>query len=195
MAEQPIVLNDLQLARMALKDPRSEETVLRRVYPRIFQMIRFAVGDKKQVDDIAQVAALEVVKGLKRYGGLGSIESWAGRIAFRTAMRVLKRQRKKEPTLMPLLDEDIASHVTPETSMSQRQLFSALVSKMDNIPTKRRVPLLLHLAYGYTVNEVSEMTEVSPNTVKDRLKTAIRELQTILDENPGLRTAMLEEFS
>jgi RNA polymerase sigma factor (sigma-70 family) len=194
MADKPVFLSDLQLTRMALKDPRSEEIVLRRVYPRIYQIVRFAVGSRRQMDDIAQVAAMEVVKSLNRYGGIGSLEAWAGRIAYRTACRFMKRQRKPAMTLMPLQDRDVPNNETPEKSMARRQLFEAFLSKMDDIPEKRRVPLLLHLAFGYTVNEVSELTQTPTNTVKDRLKVAFRELQAILDEHQNLWAAMLEEL-
>ncbi len=194
MAEKPIALEDLELARKALEDPKSEEILLRRVYPRIFQIVRLAAGNRRQVEDIVQLAAMEVAKSLKWYRGLGSIEAWAGRIAYRTTMRFVKKQQKTKLMTMPLLDHDVPSHETPERSVSRRQLFEALLSKMARIPEKRRVPLLLHLAYGYTVGEVSELTEASPNTVKDRLKTAFREFQAILDEHPGLVATMLEEL-
>jgi DNA-directed RNA polymerase specialized sigma24 family protein len=69
------------------------------------------------------------------------------------------------------------------------------LEKLSIIPEKRRVPLLLHLAHGYTVREVAEMTETSPNTVKDRLKTALREFRGIMADDPALMTTILEEVS
>jgi RNA polymerase sigma-70 factor (ECF subfamily) len=192
--DAPIFLSDLQLARKALSDSRTEEALLRRVYPKIYKVVRITVGCQNHLDDIAQLAAMEVARSLDRYGGRGSLEAWAGRIAYRMAMRVIKRQRKKEMGRMPLFDRDRPNNETPEKLISRRQLFENFVSKMGKIPAKRRVPLFLRLAYGYTVKEVSELTDASPNTVKDRLRTAFRELQTVLDENPGLVTAMLEEL-
>ena len=194
MADTPIFLSDLQLVQKALKDPKSEEAVLRRVYPRINQIVRLSAGNRRQVEDIAQIAAIEVAKSLKWYRGLGSIEAWAGRIAYRTTLRCLKRQQKPEACLTPLLDNNLPNNETPEKTASRRQLFETLLSKMNSIPEKRRVTLLLHLAFGYTVREVSELTDVSPNTVKDRLKTAFREFQKILDEHPTLVATMLEEL-
>jgi DNA-directed RNA polymerase specialized sigma24 family protein len=81
---------------------------------------------------------------------------------------------------------------TTERTALHRQLFDALMEKLKCIPPKRRVPLLLHLALGYSVREISEINEVSPNTVRHRLKMAFREFQTVLDENPALVSSMLE---
>jgi RNA polymerase sigma factor (sigma-70 family) len=136
---------------------------------------------------------MQVLKSLESFGGLGSIESWAERIAYRTAMRSMKREQKKNTLHFSLEEEDIPNRETPEKTVSRRQLFETLVSHLEGIPAKRRIPLLLHLAYGYTVDEVSKLTEASPNTVKARLKIAFRELRVILDKHPNLRAAMLED--
>lgn len=95
---------------------------------------------------------------------------------------------------MPFFEQDLSSGETPEKSTSRRQLFDVLIDKLNVIPNKRRVPLLLHIAYGYTIREISEMLDVSPNTIKDRMKTAFREFQSVLDENPNLIATMLEDL-
>ena len=110
-------------------------------------------------------------------------------------MKTLKKERQRDRLLYPFSEEDVPSDENPEKSVSRRRVFETLLSKMEKIPTKRRIPLLLHLAYGYTVSEVADLTEVSPNTVKDRLKTAYREMRAILNDHPSLRAAMLEEIS
>lgn len=196
--KSPVVLDDYRLAQTALQDPKAEEQLLRRVYPKILQIARCVVGSHRQADDIAQLAAMEVVRSLAGFTGTGSIEAWAGRIACRVTMKTLRRDRHKERLFVPLADESIPGDddtENPETTVTRRQLFEILIAKMETIPAKRRVPLLLHLAHGYTVSEVAELTEVSPNTVKDRLKTAYRELRAILDAHPRLRAAMVEELS
>jgi len=194
MIETPISLTDLQLAQRALKDRKSEEMLLRRVYPRIVQIVRMATENASQSADYAQLAAIEVVRSLKSYRGIGSLESWAGRIAYRTAMRGTVRQRRKESGTMPLLDYDAVDRETPEKSISRRQLFETLMENMSVIPENRREPLLLHLAFGYSVREVSQMTDSPVDTVKYRLKIAFREFQSILDAHPEFARTMTEEL-
>ncbi len=189
----PISLNDLQLARMARRDAMAEEELFSRVYPRIFKIARLTVGDRRRAEDIAQIAAMQVFKSLDSFRGTGSIEAWAERIAYRTAMRFIKREKKKNPMHFALNDEDLPHRETPEKVVSRRQQFERLVGKLESIPEKRRVPLLLHLAYGYTVGEVSDLTDASPNTVKARLKKGFRELRAILEEHPNILATMGED--
>ncbi len=189
----PISLNDLQLAQSALKDAKAEEKLFCRVYPRILKIVWLVLGDGRHTEDIAQVAAMQVFKSLESFRGLGSIEAWAERIAYRTTMRAIKKEKKKNAMFFSLKEKDGVHNETPEKTVSRRQLFEILVNKMERIPQKRRIPLLLHLAYGYTVREVSELTETSQNTIKARLKTGFRELRAVLDENPNLLAAMEED--
>lgn len=197
MVEQkiPNSMSDIELARMAREDTKAEEALLRRLYPKIFQIAWSVVGSRWLADDVAQVAAVQVLKSLHGYSGVGSLESWAGRIAYRVSMRMVVSERQRKKKMFPLLEEKVSVEEGTEKSLSRRILYEKLVGKMDTIPRKRRIPLLLHLAYGYTVGEVAELTDASPNTVKDRLKTAYKELQTIVEEHPTLRAAMLEEIS
>ena len=194
--DSPAFLNDYNLVQQALNDMQVTEVVLRRVYPKICQVVQSVVGCAQDIDDIAQLAAMEVARCLDRYHGRGSLEAWAAKIAYRKAARVTKREWKKKMPTVPI-DVDILADTDtsdPEKSMSREQLLNTFLSKMSGIPSIRRIPFLLHMLYGYTVKEVSELTDASTHTVKDRLKTASREFQLILEKNPRLVTAMLEEM-
>lgn len=190
---RPTLVDDLQLARTAQRDPKAADVVFRRIYPRIFRVVRATVREHRQVEDVAQLAAMQVMKSLGSFGGSGTIEAWAERIAFRTAVRAIRREMKRPTTLFSIVDHDASNLETPESSLARRQLFEELIGEMQRIPSKRRVPLLLHLVYGYTVGEVSEITDSSLNTVKARLRIGFRELREILTEYPHLRDGMLEE--
>ena len=188
-------LEDLKLARLARQDVKMEEVLLRRLYPKIFQIAWTVVGSRWLADEVAQHAALQVLKSLDSYSGVGSLESWAGRITCRVSSKIIKKERRNK-RLIPLDEESRASVAEPmDNALSRRKVFEKLAHEMESIPRKRRVPLQLHLVYGYTVNEVAELTSSSPNTVKDRLRTAYKELRSIMEENPHLRVAMLEAIS
>ena len=181
-----ISLNDLQLAQSALTDTKAKEKLFYRVYPRILRIVWLVLGDGRRADDVAQIAALQVFRRLDIFRGMGTIESWAERIAYRTATKESKKEKKRNAMFLTLKEGDGVHRETPEMAASKRQLFEMLISKVKCIPEKRRVPLLLHLAYGYTVREVSTLTATSQNTIKARLKLGYRELRAILDQNPDL---------
>lgn len=56
----------------------------------------------------------------------------------------------------------------------------ALVEYLAELPETRRVALVLRHVLGYSVEEIAELTEVSPNTVKDRLLQAREQVRKTL---------------
>ncbi|MBN2717379.1 MAG: sigma-70 family RNA polymerase sigma factor [Deltaproteobacteria bacterium] len=192
---EKIFLADVALAGSAQTDSVAAEALLRRIYPKIFQVVHSLVQNRENVDDMAQQSAIEVMKSLSNYAGRGSIEAWAGRIAYRVTKRTIKSERLRMRLMQPLSEDRAAPDCSPEESVSRSRLYDMLVGKMAQIPEKQRVPLLLHVAYGYTVDEVAQITDSSRNTVKYRLKSGYRVMREILAANPALRTAMLREIS
>lgn len=190
-----VSLEDVALARAAGTDRAVAERVLRRLQPRIHQVVRSLVRSSVREEEIGQTVLLEVLRSLHNYRGEAPLEAWAAGVAYKVTMRLLKKQRKWERVHTPLESDEGAVHfATPETRASKQQLYDRLQGQMEIIPEKRRTPLLLHLVHGYTVSEISQTLQISPNTTKDRLKTALRELREVFDRNPSLRAAMLEEI-
>jgi RNA polymerase sigma-70 factor (ECF subfamily) len=186
--------DDVELAKWARRDAQAAEKILKRLYPKIFKVVRSVVRNHHQADDVGQTAAVEVMKSLQNYKGRGTLEAWAGQIAFRVAVRSMKSAEIWDQKHVPIWSENLEDTANPEKTAIRRQLFESLIGKIDAVSGERKVPLLLHLAYGYTVEEVSELTGVSPNTIKDRLKIAYHELREVMKNNPGLRRSMLEEI-
>ena len=188
-----IVTNDLALVKRARTDRAAENLVFRRVYPGIFRIVRTAVRGRKEAEDIAQLAAMQVLRSLDSFRGIGTLEAWAERIAYRTALRSIRRTRRGDLLLCAIEESDVMHTDTPEHSLARRRMFDELAAQLQEIPTKRRVPLLLHLAYGYTVKEVSQITNASTNTVKARLKVGMRELRVLLENHPQLLDSLSED--
>jgi RNA polymerase sigma-70 factor (ECF subfamily) len=55
-----------------------------------------------------------------------------------------------------------------------------LVEYLAELPETRRVALVLRHVMGYSIEEIAELTEVSPNTVKDRLLRAREQVRKTL---------------
>ena len=192
---KPLLLNDISIARAAARDRHAAERMLTQLFPKIYQVLYAVVPHQGFVEDIGQTVAVEVLRCLDNFRGEGTLEAWAGQIAFRTAMRYMKKHRHLEKTSTTLDEAEISSNQTPEGTAAKREVFFSLLQHLEAIPPMRRTPLVLHLVYGHTVREVSELVDAPVNTVKDRLKKAVRDLRAVLDKNPELKKAMLEMMS
>ncbi|MBN1770849.1 MAG: sigma-70 family RNA polymerase sigma factor [Deltaproteobacteria bacterium] len=188
-----VVLADLQLARAVRSDPEAAEGLLRRVHPRVLAVVRATVGGgRAEVDELVQACLVELLRSLDGYRGAGTLESWAGRVAFRTVMRSLKRRRRWERGLDGTADDAAEPGPGPEAEALRRQAWERLVAGLRRVPEERRATLFLRLVEEHSVAEVAELTGVSVNTVKDRLRTGLRELRALFARDRVLGEMMRE---
>ena len=192
--QQTLHWDDMHLARTAVQDRDAAQQILDRALPKIYQVIYRAVPPPYR-EDICQAAAVEVLKCLANYRGQGALEAWVGRIAFRTAIRYMKKHRNLEIITPSLEETAMSDDRTPEMAAIQHEVYGQLHRKLERIPQTRRTPLLLHHVYGHTVAEVSDIVGAPINTVKDRLKKAVREVRSLLVENPELKLAVQDVVS
>lgn len=93
---------------------------------------------------------------------------------MRTTLRHARRGRR---LALDQLEERLAPRVAPsgDHSVAARECLALLTEGS-------RTLLLLRCGLEYSIDEIAELTQVSPNTVKDRLKRARECLRSSLDE-------------
>ncbi|MCP4601148.1 MAG: sigma-70 family RNA polymerase sigma factor [Proteobacteria bacterium] len=185
-------LDDVRLAHLARRDQKTADSILTRLHPRVWQVVRMVRGPRQDADELLQRCFVEILESLHKFRGEGSLESWAGQVAYRVVMRHVKTTRINEINETPTSEEMGISKRNPETEVSRMTVWERLMAEMQKIPAKRRLTLMLHLVYEHTVEEVAELTGVSVNTTKYRLRTGYRELRVIFSRNADLKEAMLE---
>jgi RNA polymerase sigma-70 factor (ECF subfamily) len=163
--------SDAQLAREAATDPAAREVLARRLGPRVRRLAASLLRGAHDADDAAQQALLEIVRSAPAFRGESTLEAWADRIAVRTAIRLARARRlasvRSEGSVDP--DELPGAHAPEGVSEG---LPRSIVAYLDELPEARRTVLVLRHAMGYSIQEIAEYTDVSPNTVKDRLLAA-----------------------
>jgi RNA polymerase sigma-70 factor (ECF subfamily) len=129
---------------------------------------------------------------LDEYRGEGVLEGWAGRVAHRVVMSRITRERRAGRVLT-LVGEDVGvSSSDIESAAQRKRARERLAGYLGQIPQERRTSLVLRLVYEHSVAEVAELTGVSPNTTKDRLRTGLRELRRMLADDPEAQELMRE---
>jgi RNA polymerase sigma-70 factor (ECF subfamily) len=187
-----VAIEDVRLARAGRSDPAAAERLLVRVVPRVTAVVCAAVGRGAESEELRQAALVEILRSLDAYRGSGSLESWAGQVAFRTVMRSLKRHRRWERSLVEPPVEPAAAGDDPERRAVRAELWARLEAGLGKMPAERRATLLLRVMHEHSVEEVAGITGVSANTVKDRLRTAFRELRALFARDRTLRELMQE---
>ncbi len=130
-----------------------------------------------EADDAAQFAVLQVLHAAEQFRGQASVRTWARRVA---TFAVLKHQRsvRTRQARELLYETDVPTPTTrPASAPLGEALPRSLREYLAELPPEQSEALVLKHALGYSVPEIAELTESSPNTVKSRLRIGVKQLR------------------
>lgn len=152
-------------------DHRSRQDLMRRLLPRAQRLCQALLRNGTDAKDASQSALIQVLRSAHTYRGECSIEHWSDRIVTRTALRWIAAERRSRQE--PLADDTNAEHSAGQPRVLLREC-------LNRLPEPQRTTLLLRSGFEYSIEEIASLTDVSPNTVKDRLTRARQTLRALV---------------
>jgi RNA polymerase sigma-70 factor (ECF subfamily) len=141
------------------------------------------VADKHLAEDVLQEVFVLIWRKLGWLRDPEVFRPWVYRIASREAFRWLRKHRAAARLLR---NEALLAEVpAPEVPPFPREWAEALPDLLDLVSPASRAVLILHYLQGMTLNEVADILEVSPGTVKSRLAYGLAALRDKLGPDPS----------
>jgi RNA polymerase sigma-70 factor, ECF subfamily len=166
------------------------------VAPGILKAVRRIMGaSDPDVEDIVIEATYGFVSALPRFQNDCSIGHFAARIGAHGALKVV-RTRKARPVTVGVDDVEGAASASPEPSpleqMVARRERLVLRDLLGTLPESQAEALVLHVALGYTVDEIAAAIAVPVNTVRGRLQSAKTALRFRVSQDGELKEMLSE---
>ena len=179
---------DRELARAAAAGDRQARRVL---LDRLLDRVRITVsclnGGAADTDDLVQVSLIQILRSIGSFRGVSRLETWADRIAVRTAMRLIKSRRRRPEVALDRVSVDQAdTGPGPEGELARRQISRRLAALLGRLSPERRSVVTLCLVHEYRVSEIAEITGAPLNTVRDRLRVGRKQLRKMIAGDPVL---------
>jgi RNA polymerase sigma-70 factor, ECF subfamily len=172
-----------ELVERALSgDDQARRHIVEQLSRRVRAIALSILGNGADADDATQHVFLELFQSLASFRG-ENLAPWADTIAVRTAVRHARSRRMRSARDVSVDPEELSFEVTTPAGHGVPR---ALVEYLAELPETRRVALVLRHVLDYSVEEIAELTEVSPNTVKDRLVQAREQVRKTLRRELGL---------
>ena len=183
-------------------DREARSRVAHAVYDRVRTTVFYLTGGGADAEDIVQQALIEILRSLRTYRGEASLEVWADRIAVRTAMRDIRKRRRRREFVLSQIQEDAAqagldtaslSFVAgrregrPDRQTEESQVRQRLAALLQKMPEERQVAVVLRWVHGYSIEEIANITGVRVNTARGRLRKGKKELRQLILSDPTLR--------
>ena len=185
MLDQPSSITLLLLAQAG--DRGALNQLLSDVQDGLYGYLIRLVGDEHLAEDILQEVFVLIWRKLFWLRDPAVFRPWAYRIASREAFRRLRKHRFQAKMLghETLLAELPAREVPPFPC----GWAEALPDLLAHLSPASRAVLILHYLQGMTLNEVADVLEVSPGTVKSRLAYGLAVLRQKIGPDGSLPPA------
>ena len=135
------------------------------------------VRDRAAAEDIVADSLLAALDRGRSLRDDDALRPWLLRIATNRALRY--RQRAARVLELEVVDGAVAEHTGPSAEDSL-----ALWQAVRDLPPRMRAAVGLRYYLDLPVETVAEVLDVSPNTIKTQLKSALAHLRTALAEEP-----------
>lgn len=169
----------------------------------LYSLIARSLNDPSDAADITQEVFLKVFRSIRSFHGDASLRTWLYRIALREASnqrRWWSRHKRQEITIDSPANESFdesessLAAVLPDKGSNpfdyaaQNELRTRVEAALRELPEAFRTVVVLREIEGFSYEEIAEILNVNPGTVKSRLtrgRTALRLLLTISDPPSG----------
>ena len=156
---------------MRKRDQDEFERVFRSAYRSVLQTAFLVLQDRGRAEEVTQDAFLRLYE---RWGSAVAFEhpqAWVRKVAVRDAIRRVKRERVVP--VVALVESGTAGERLPDID---------LIRAVGTLPPKQRAAVALHYLEDLPVNQVAELMEVAPATVRQHLFRARTHLAGALGE-------------
>ena len=174
----------LQRIRAGATDEFAE--LVRRHQPRVCGILHRYERDAQRVEDLAQETFLKAWRALGQFDGRAPFEHWISRIAVRTALDHLRREKRhKDDIALPELGEDALDWLRSPDEKSEldaRGAAEILHQAMRELSPADRVVITMQELEGYSVREIAAAMGVSGIAVRVRAVRARAKLKRALEK-------------
>jgi len=182
----------LDLARRAATaDGRATHALLVEVGPAMLRAVRRVLArSTPDVEDVVQESMEAFIAALPTFRAECTVQHFARRVAVLTALanrrRLDLRAQWTADSTGGIPPEAIAPGPSPAEAALLRGRREALERLLDDLPTSQAEALVLHVALGFTVEEVAAAVGRSVETVRSRLRLAKQTVRDRIDASPAL---------
>lgn len=163
------------------QDRRAQMRLYTTFYKRVYNTCYRILHDQFEAEDVMQESFLKAFSGLGGYNETIPFEAWLVRIAINTS---IDRLRKKELDIIDLNEnlhyDTIDSDNDDEDWERIMDKVTQVKSAIERLPEASRLVMNLYLIEGYDHEEIGEILNIAPGTVRIQYMRAKQKLMTLI---------------
>lgn len=174
-------------------DARAFESLVRRHRTPVFNFILRYTGHRARAEDVLQETWLKVVRSAREYEPKAKFTTWLYTIARNLCVDSARKESYRQAASLeaPVAEGDEGrplgeglpdTAASPERGAHNARVRPLLERALSSLPEEQREVFILREYSGIPFKDIAEVTGVSENTVKSRMRYALEGLRRRLAE-------------
>jgi RNA polymerase sigma-70 factor (ECF subfamily) len=173
-------------------DVRAFEEILKRHRHGVYNFIFRFLGNRETAEEVFQEVFIKLHRAADRYQPNGKFSTWLYTIIRNQCVDTFRRKKLRETISLDgggkeedvkLVDTIASDEVPPDVLSSAHEIQTVLELALEKLNADQREVFLLREKEGFKFEEIAEMTGVSVNTVKSRMRYALEGLKRTLKKS------------
>lgn len=170
------------LDRLRRGDHDAFEELVRTYQHRVFAVAARMLTSRAEAEEVAQEVFLRVHRAVGEFRGDARLSTWLYAITSRLCLNRLATAERRRPRAGEEALAVVASGEADAAARLERlELEQALHQAIDALPEDRRIVVVLRDLEGLSYEEISEVLDLEPGTVRSRLHRARTDLKDKLE--------------
>ncbi len=176
-----VLPNEVAIVARAMAEPAAFAAVYDHYFPRVYNYVRYRVGDAETADDVtAQVFERVLVNIGKFRPERAPFAAWLFAIARNAVNDHLRAQRRHRWLSLEVLRDRASAEPRPEEVAIHNETRAELLAAVTRLSDRERDLIALKFAAGLTNRHVAELTGLGESNVGVILYRAVRWLRAEL---------------
>ena len=180
--------------RVQAGDAEAFEALVRAHEKTVYNLALRMTGHPQDAEDMAQEAFLKAYRSLGDFRGESKFSVWLYRIVSNVCLDHLRRQSRRPASSLTAEDEEGESvqwdvpdeSQSPEKLLERKLTREAVQRGLAALPQEQRQILLLREMRGLSYEEIGEILNLEPGTVKSRIFRARKRLCAFLEREGNI---------
>jgi RNA polymerase sigma-70 factor (ECF subfamily) len=169
------------LERIARGDRQAMQKLYFAYYRRLSRFL-LRMLSRERADEIVNDTMFVVWRHAGDFRGESRVSTWILGIAYRLALKRLKREQRRDAGTLELCEANEAG-LADDAGSGRRETREWIDRALESLPPAQRLAIELAYFLGHSCEEIATITDCPVNTVKTRLFHARERLRRLL---PGL---------
>lgn len=158
-----------QLVRKAKQGDREAFSQLyAAISKKMYSTAYYLLGRKEDAEDLVMDTVLDAFQSIVKLRNEEAFEDWIMRILINKGRKIRKKYIQEE---LPLENELISN---PEVENDEHIILHSLLESLNQVD---RMILILGIVDGYTSNEIGDILQLNPNTVRSRQRRSLEKIR------------------